>query len=199
MEQKYKPYIMYKITCNDNENLIYIGSTTNFKVRKSLHKGCCDNGKSKKYNFKIYQSIRNNFGWNNFTIKPIEMFYADSKIKAKIRENELMEVFNSNLNSVRAYRNEEEKQEYVKEYYKNNIDIYKKNSLMYRENNKDKIKEYHKQYDDDHKNEKKEYYEKNKEKINMKIICKCGCEIQKRGLNEHLTSKKHLKLILNSL
>ena len=58
-------------------------------------------------------------------MKPIEMYYADSKIKAKIRENELMEVFNNNLNSVRAYRNEEEKKEYVKEYYKNNLEIYK--------------------------------------------------------------------------
>ena len=170
MEQKYKPYIMYKITCNDNENLIYIGSTTNFKCRKSLHKGCCDNEKSKKYNFKIYQSIRNNGGWNNFTMKPIEMYYADSKIKAKIRENELMDSYNSILNDRRAYTSVDEKQLYYKEYKKNK---------------KDKMKEYHKQYYDEKKNEK--------------IICVCGCQILKKGLNEHLTTKKHLKLILNSL
>ena len=170
MEQKYKPYIMYKITCNDNENLIYIGSTKNFKCRKSLHKGCCDNEKSKKYNFKIYQNIRENGGWSNFTMKPIEMYYTDSKIKAKIRENELMEVFNSSLNDKRAYTSVDEKQLYNKEYA---------------ENNKDKLKEYHKQYDD----------VRNKEKI----TCECGCETSKDNVKRHLTSKKHQQFVSNSI
>ena len=175
MEQKYKPYIMYKITCNDNENLIYIGSTTNFKCRKSTHKHCYNNEKSKKYNFKIYQNIRENGGWINFTMKPIEMYYADSKIKAKIRENELMEVFNSNLNDKRAYTSVDEKQLYNKEY---------------KENNKDKLKEYHKKYDD-------EYYQKNKENLKTDIIiCDCGSELRKDNLKRHLQSKKHQKLLL---
>ena len=55
MEQKYKPYVMYKITCNDNENLIYIGSTTNFRVRKTLHKSRCHN---ENYNECIKCNIR---------------------------------------------------------------------------------------------------------------------------------------------
>ena len=132
MEQKYKPYIMYKITCNDDKNFIYIGSTINFRGRKNEHKSCCYNINSKKYNLKIYETIRNNGGWQNFTMKPIEMYYADSKIKAKIRENELIESFESNLNSCKAFSSEEDKRENDKEYYikhKEEISLRKKNIM----------------------------------------------------------------------
>ena len=173
MEQKYKPYIMYKITCNDDENLIYIGSTKNFRCRKNSHKSNSININSDKYNLKVYETIRNNGGWVNFTMKPIEMYYADSKIKARIRETELMDVFNSNLNACKSYIGDEEKKENFKIYYKNN---------------KDHINEY-----------RNEYYITNKETINEKHICECGSVIIKRTLNKHLQTKKHQKFTLNSI
>ena len=191
MEQKYKPYIMYKITCNHNENLIYIGSTTNFRVRKSIHKSNSNNENSKAYNCKIYENIRNNGGWDNFTMRPIEMYYSDNKIKAKIRENELMKVFNSNLNTINAYTSDEERKENDivrnKEYYEINKEEIKKEQKKYYENNKEK---------------KQLYYENNKEIINFKrkekITCNCGSLVNKTDLKRHLTSKKHTKLITNS-
>jgi hypothetical protein len=204
MEQKYKPYIMYKIICNDDENLIYIGSTTNFRCRKNKHKNSCHNETVRDYNVDLYKNIRENGGWCNFTMKPIEMYYSDCKIKARIRENELMSVFNSNLNSSKAFRSEEEKKEYKKEYYNNHKEEFK----LYRECHKEKSKEYNQNYFNNNKvkllEQNKEYYETNKDKINSKrnntfVICDCGIELRKDKLKRHLTSKKHQQFILNSL
>lgn len=204
MEQKYKPYIMYKITCNDDENLIYIGSTTNFRCRKNKHKNSCINEKSHDYNVDLYKNIRENGGWSNFTIKPIEMYYSECKIKARIRENELMTVFNSNLNSRKAYSSKEYKEEYIKEYNKSHKEEHK----LYRECNKEKSKEYNQIYRINNimklTEKHKEYYENNKDKINSKrsntlVTCDCGIELRKDKLKRHLTSKKHQQFILNSL
>ena len=119
-DKKEKEYIMYKITCNTDESLIYIGSTTNFKCRKSQHKNCCNSIKSNQHNLKIYETIRNNGGWNNWTISPIEIYISNNKIKAKIRENVLMDLFNSNLNCFRAYTSKEERKEKQKKYEEKN-------------------------------------------------------------------------------
>ena len=182
MEQKYKPYVMYKITCNDNENLIYIGSTTNFRVRKTLHKSRCHNENYKLYNSKIYENMRNNGGWTNFTMKPIEMYYSDSKIKAKIRENELMKELNCNLNTYNAFTSNMEKKEKniyrSKEHYKKNKEMLDKKNKEYGEKHKDEI------------------LNKRKEAI---ITCECGCETRKDNVKRHLTSKKHQQFIANSL
>ena len=122
-DNKEKEYIMYKITCNTDENLIYIGSTTNFRVRKNAHKTCSNNEKTKQYNFNIYKTIRNNGGWSNWNMQPIEIFFTNNKTKAKIRENQLMETFKSNLNCVKAYTSKEEKYDNMKQYYLNNREI----------------------------------------------------------------------------
>ena len=53
-------------------------------------------------------------------------------------------------------------------------------------NNKTKIQE-----------REKEHYENNKAKINAKVKCECGCEIVKRYLKEHQSTKKHLEKMKN--
>ncbi len=126
-DKKEKEYIMYKITCNTDESLIYIGSTTNFKVRKNRHKRNCNNKNSDNHHIKVYEIIRNNGGWNNWTISPIEIFFSDNKIKAKIRENELMNDYKSNLNTRSAYVSDKEKEE----YYEKNKERIKQNSKIY--------------------------------------------------------------------
>jgi len=184
---KEKEYIMYKIICNTDDNLIYIGSTTNFKCRKSQHNFCCNDPKSKKYNLKIYENIRNNGGWENWIMKPIEIYNTDNKIKAKIRENQLMEEYKSNLNCIKAYINYKE---YQKEYRGKNIDKNKNYQKDYRVNNTDENKKY-----------QKEYKEKNKKEISLKgkeiIICECGCKSTKYNLNRHKKSLNHIKLLEN--
>ena len=56
---------------NELEN-IYIGSTCNFKVRKHSHKSACNNPNNNAYNNKKYQYIRENGGWDDWIMRPIE-------------------------------------------------------------------------------------------------------------------------------
>jgi predicted GIY-YIG superfamily endonuclease len=49
-----------------NNDLLYIGHTTDFRSRKTSHKSCCFNEKSKSYQIKLYKYIRdNNINWND--------------------------------------------------------------------------------------------------------------------------------------
>ena len=57
---------IYKWVCNDpNINSCYVGPTTNWVKRKASHKERCNNEKSKKYHFQIYQIMRMNGGIEN--------------------------------------------------------------------------------------------------------------------------------------
>ena len=70
----YSNTIMYKLVPNDvNLDLIYIGSTTNFRARKAVHKNICNNENDKDYNKKKYQYIRNNGGFENQDFEILEL------------------------------------------------------------------------------------------------------------------------------
>ena len=103
-----KLYTFYKIFSKDNK-YIYVGSTTDFKKRKRYHKEYCNKINSKKYNFKIYKTIRENGGWDNFLVEKIEDKVYANKTEALIRENELMKQLNCNLNTYKSYLTHEEK------------------------------------------------------------------------------------------
>ena len=170
-DKKEKEYIMYKITCNTDESLIYIGSTTNFRVRKNRHKNACINENYKEYSLKVYEMIRSNGGWINWTISPVEIYYSDNKTKAKIRENELMDEFKSNLNLIKAYISEEERKTNLKIYKNDNKEYYKQISKDYYIANKDIIQDYNKKYYEENmdnlKEQQKLYYKNNKEKSKL--------------------------------
>lgn len=174
-------FIFYKIVCKD-ENIkdCYVGKTTDLKKRWNCHKSRYKN--DKKYNFKLYQFIRENGGWNNFNIIEIEKGEYDDKDSA-IRERYWIEELNANLNSDIPSRT---RREYHKEYYKENYKKYKK------ENNK----EYNKKYYEDNIEKKKQYYKDNIEKLKEKITCECGCEITKASLTRHKQSKKHIEKMI---
>ena len=82
----YSKTIIYKLVHKedyDNAN-IYIGSTSNFRQRKSHHKSSCNNEKDKRYHQKNYQSIRDNGGWNEW--KMIEIENTRVMIKGKLKQ-----------------------------------------------------------------------------------------------------------------
>ncbi len=166
-------FIYYKIV-SKNENIkdCYVGKTTNFKKRVEYHKSNCYNENRKEYNYKLYKFIRENGGWDNFNFIEIEKGEYDNKDSA-IKERELIEELNANLNIVIPSRT---LKEYFKEYLKNNREK--------------------------HNKRQKKYFDKNREIINEKqrekIICKCGCEICKNYLSRHLKSKKHLNYLENT-
>ena len=105
----YSNTIMYKLVPNDvNLDLIYIGHTTNFSQRKGLHKHCCNNSNSKSYNFKVYEMIRENGGWSEWSMIEIEKYSCIDSNECRKRERELMEQYNCNLNTNKAYVSAEE-------------------------------------------------------------------------------------------
>jgi|688.fasta_scaffold53381_1 hypothetical protein len=174
----YSKTIIYKIVCNDlNITDVYVGSTTDFVRRKSEHRRCCTNEKAKSYNYKVYQTIRCNGGWDNFTMIEIEKYNCNNSNEAHTRERHYYELLNAKLNikypnrSKKEYMesnkeqltvlkkqwtiaNKEKVLEQQKKYKTSNIELIKEYNKKYREANKEKIVE-----------QKKQHYEANKEKI----------------------------------
>jgi len=190
---------IYKICCKDvNIKDEYVGSTTNFKVRKNNHKICCSNPKGKKYNRKVYQFIRDNGGFDNWDMILVEYYSCNTKKELEKRERYWIEELQCSLNSKLPIRG-------IVEYRENNKQKIKITNKQYYENNKEKIKQYKKQYNEKNKekidNYKSEWYEQNKQRILEKareiILCECGCEISKVNLTRHKKGKKHITLMEN--
>jgi hypothetical protein len=195
----YSRTIIYKIVCNDvNVKDLYVGHTTNFVKRKCQHKSNCNNVNTIKYNLYVYQFIRNNGGWDNFSMIIIEKYPCNDKLEASRYERYWVETLNATLNKQIPSRT-------FKEYIKDNKPKLLEHSKNYYEINKSKMTEYHKEYYDNNKSniseKRKTYYEKNKsnisEKQKVKIKCDvCNCEIVKRHIQIHNRSIKHQKNLL---
>jgi hypothetical protein len=140
-------YIIYKIQIND---YIYIGSTKNFTIRKASHKRACNNGKD----FLVYNTIRENGGWECCTIVPIREVDVETRLQALIIEEEERVKYNAQMNTKRAYRTEEEKLAYVNYWREENKEKRAETGKLWYEANKEKRAE-----------TQKIWYEANKERI----------------------------------
>jgi GIY-YIG catalytic domain len=118
-----KTFIIYQIYNISLPDFLYIGSTENFTQRKYNHKLNC----KKKINFKLYQIINDNGGWDCWEMNPLEKYVCDTKLQARIREQYWIEFKKSNLNSNNAFK---DNKEYQKQYYIENKDKIKQ---QYRE------------------------------------------------------------------
>ena len=168
-------YIIYQIK-PEQENLtnevLYVGSTKNLKQRKKRHK---EDSRNEFNKLKLYLHIRENGGFSNFDLFPIEILLCKDKIDARIREQYWINQFNTTLNSIRAYRSPEEYQEYCE-----SRNQYQKG---YNSKNKENVKEYQ------HK-----YYEKTKERFNKTCICSlCNKEFKYSQKQKQLISPEHLE------
>ena len=192
----YSKTIMYKIVCNDLKIIEkYIGHTTNFVKRKCQHKYCCINENSDAYNFKIYQTIRDNGGWDNWSMVQICLFPCGSLQEAIAEERRYCELLNACMNTINPYRTKKEKMEYEKLYKQKNKDLISKKQKIYYDENKEIISKKNKIY-----REKNMYYEKNKDKIlentkkwrekNKDRIKQYGRERYEKNKNEKEQSKK---------
>ena len=100
-EIDYSNTIIYKITCKDtNVNDVYVGHTTNFVQRKHAHKQSCINIKSLNYKCKVYEVIRHNGGWDNWTMEIINFFNCIDHYAARQKEQEYFVLLNATLNSI---------------------------------------------------------------------------------------------------
>jgi hypothetical protein len=92
----YSNTIIYKIYCNDKSiNDVYVSHTTNFTKRKYLHKSACSNLNN---NLKIYNTIRQNGGWDNWNMVEIAKYNCKDKTEARIKEQHHYEDLNATLN-----------------------------------------------------------------------------------------------------
>jgi len=154
-------YYIYKICCDDLPNYNYIGSTKAFRRRKNHHKTTYNKGNTNK----IYNTIRENGGWDNWRMVILEDLGEVSFTEARIKEEEYRVKLNANLNMIKCYRTEEEYLKQKKEYRENNKEQIKEQNKKYYQNNKEHISEQTKEYREKNKEQIKEYYQKNKEHI----------------------------------
>jgi transcription-repair coupling factor (superfamily II helicase) len=167
----YSKSVIYKIQSIHDNNLLYIGSTTDFTRRKSEHKS---RHKTKKA--KVYEMIRENGGWDCFKMIVVKQFPCENKIELQIEEDNMMREMESILNMKRAYvpAEEQTKQKAInnKKYKTLHEERLKKESKEYYEKHKEEILKYQKEYQEKHKEEilkyQKEYKEKHKEQIKQK-------------------------------
>ncbi len=69
----YSRTTIYKIvSCDLNIKDCYVGHTTNLISRRCEHKSRCNNEKDKAYNKYLYQFIRANGGWENWSVIEVE-------------------------------------------------------------------------------------------------------------------------------
>ena len=220
----YQNTIIYKIVCNDlNVKDLYVGHTTDFKRRKSEHrKKTINENDTQSYNFKIYKIIRENGGWDNWSMIEIEKYPCNDSNEATTRERYWFEDLQANLNTHYPQRtkkeyivqNKEKIKEAYKEYCEQNKeklsemhkDYYEANktkllnlSKQYYHNNIEFKKEYEKKYYDKNKEIVKEknktYYRENKDLLNKTITCECGGHYSIPVKARHQKSIKHIKFI----
>lgn len=146
----YRKTVIYKIVCNDLEvKDLYVGHTTHFTNRKNCHKNRCTNEKNKSYNLKVYKTIRENGGWNNYSMVEVEKFPCKDGNEALARERYWFEQLEAKLNTYSPTLNVENRNENHKEYIKEHAE---------------EIKEYKKQYNkiyrEEHREEKNKYQKK---------------------------------------
>jgi hypothetical protein len=169
----YSKTLMYKLVCNDlNVPYNYVGHTTSFKDRKKKHKSNCYNEKNKSHNLKVYKTIRENGGWDNWTMMSIENFPCNDVNEATKRERYWYEELNADLNMRNPNRNITDSS---KNYYETHKEIIAEKAKIKYENNKEIIKE------------------KRKEKI----TCECGKITSNQHLSRHKKTIKHQNFINN--
>ena len=185
-----KNYIFYKIYCHDND-YIYVGSTCNFNNRKRQHKENT-NLDNKKNNLKVYKTIRENGGWENWKMIQIGTREQITKRQAEQIEEEYILQLKAELNDKRAYLSEQVKKEQKAISDK-----------KYRESEKgkasqEKRKDYFTQYNnsEETKERKHEWYLANKERTLSKqaerYVCSCGKEVTIGKKARHEKTQFHI-------
>jgi hypothetical protein len=210
----YSKTVIYKIVCNDlNVTDVYVGHTTNFRNRKNHHKSSCSNENSKDYNLKVYQVIRENSGWGNWSMIEIEKYPCNDGNEARKKERYWFEILNANMNSVvpsrtsneYIYTNRENRKEYLEKnkekinkqrrvYNEEHKEELKEKSRTYREEHREEMKEKLRKYQDEHREElnekKRAFYQKHREEISKKN--KAYCDEHREEINERRRKRRKI-------
>lgn len=200
----YNNSVIYKLLKKDDfDNLnIYIGSSCNFRNRKCRHKFNTNSEKSKNYYMDLYTYIRNNGGFDEWTMIQIENFKCNTKKELEARERYWVELLKPKLNSRVPNRtlnecrldNIERYKKKEREYYEKNKKEINEKGKIYRENNKEKIAEREKKW---RENNREEINRRKRERAAVKVTCECGCIVRTDNLTEHKKTQKHFDTLKN--
>jgi len=172
---------IYKLAIKDGSlDECYIGSTSCIKVRKWAHKQDCNNPKQRAYHYYVYEFIRQNEGFQNWDLYPLEEVKYDNKIELLKKEREWVEKLKSSLNKQIPSRTK-------KEHYEVNKTKYQEQARGKYEENKEKYKEKNKKWKMNNPEKLKKYREK--------INCECGGKYILSNKISHFNSKKHQKYL----
>ena len=154
-----------------------------------MHKKTCNDEDMAGHNRKLYTTIRDNGGWDNWTMSPIETYECETRIEAHMRETALMDIHKSNLNSMVSYRSEEGKKEvnktYRNQYRKDNLEKILTKQREYRCANKKAVSDYQREYRDKNADKMLEYQKRFQEKqIQMRIDEKAERKLAKKSTNK---------------
>jgi hypothetical protein len=176
----YSKTVIYKIQHNEDDTLLYVGSTTNFNNRKSRHKNACKNENDKKHNLKVYKMIRDNGGWDCFSMTKIEDFPCENGRDAEAREDQHMRELKANMNAKRAF-------------IEDPLAEHRVYNLRWRQNNREEEKARHKHYRATHQEQLREYRLANRDRWNNVVShCEaCDCEVLRHNLSRHRQTDKH--------
>jgi len=193
VDERYENGVIYMLKHKtDDTKEFYIGSSYNFKKRCWDHKSACNNQNNKKNNLKLYKYIRENDGFNEWTIVKLYDYPCKNKYELELEERKCIEEYKSTLNKVIPTRtnkewegdNLERLKEYRKSYYEDNKGKIVQYQKEHYEDNKDKKKEYQRKYHNNNKEiiaqKNKEYRKDNKEEIAEKRKIKINCDICNR-------------------
>jgi len=158
---------VYKLVCKDiNVTECYVGSTTNTRIRKAHHKHTCNSVNGDRYNYRVYEYIRNNDGFENWELIVLETVQYDQRFELRSRERHHMEALGATLNTQTPNRNRAE-------WKQNNV-----------EHNNQRHKEYH-----------VDNIEHIHQRANTKHNCECGGKYTNANKVRHEKTKKHQKHI----
>jgi len=212
----YNKSVIYTIKCLDESiNDMYVGATTQYALRKWQHKRNCTNPESRAHNYHVYTFIRNNGGWENWNMEPLEEVCCNDKMGLNIIERKYIEDLGSTLNknipgrtkaeSDKAYReaNKEILNEKKRQWHWDNRETILIKNKKYYDENRDIILEKDRQRNIRDKVKRnalsRQYHEANKERLKakkqVKHTCACGTVYSHACKARHERSKKHIKYI----
>ena len=103
IDYKTRIVFFYMLICKDVKVLnTYAGNTVSWKERKYLHKSDCNNVNSPKYNYKVYQIIRANGGFSNWSMIEIHKQLCTDKRDAERIEQSFITKYKCDMNTNNA-------------------------------------------------------------------------------------------------
>ncbi len=209
MPRDFANSVIYKLARRDGQGEFYIGSTTNIRSRRSLHKHCCHHSERA-----MYKHIRDNGGFDEWECVPIEQYPCLCFADLKTRERHWIDILSPSLNSNRptGITQADGEQAYRAQYYAQHREEIKaqratrkeeiaKYNATYRATHIEEMASYRARYYEQHRDEavaySAQYHAQHRDRTNAsareKITCECGAIVSRGGIAEHRKTRKHQK------